>query len=74
MQQKLRDTARILVAEKEWEGTGGLMFTYEIKVTVAGHAALLVRDCFGANLGRRRHHGGAEHQKPFELPGATLCL
>ena len=40
--QKLRDTTRILVAEKNWEGAGGLAMTEEIKVTVAGHAARLV--------------------------------
>ena len=41
-QQKLRDTTRILVAEKNWEGVHGLALTDEIKVTVAGHAARLV--------------------------------
>ena len=41
-QQKLRDTTRILVAEKEWEGVQGLTLTDEIKVTIAGHAAWLV--------------------------------
>ncbi len=40
--QKLRNTTRILVAEKNWEGARGLMLTDEIKVTVAGHAARLV--------------------------------
>ncbi len=40
--QTLRDTTRILVAEKDWEGAGGLMLTDEIKVTVAAHAARLV--------------------------------
>jgi len=41
-QQTLRDTARILVAEKSWEGAAGLTLTDEIKVTIAGHAAWLV--------------------------------
>ena len=41
-QQKLRDTTRILVAEKSWEGTQGLSVTDKIKVTIAGHAAWLV--------------------------------
>ena len=41
-QQTLRDTMRILVAEKSWEGASGLGVTDEIKVTVAGHAARLV--------------------------------
>ena len=41
-QRKLRDTTRILVAEKEWEGVQGQALTDEIKVTIAGHAAWLV--------------------------------
>jgi len=41
-QQTLRDTARILVAEKSWEGASGLTVTDEIKVTIAGQAARLV--------------------------------
>lgn len=38
---KLRDDLRILVAEKSWEGCGGLAVTDEIKVTIAAQAALL---------------------------------
>lgn len=41
-QSRLRDVARILIAEKEWEGCGGLFITDEIKVTVAAQAALLL--------------------------------
>src|SRR5262249_37909600 len=41
-QGKIRDTARILIAEKNWEGVGGLFITDEIKVTVAAQAALLL--------------------------------
>jgi Mlc titration factor MtfA (ptsG expression regulator) len=41
-QARLRDTARVLVAEKQWEGCGGLHVTEEMKVTVAGQAALLL--------------------------------
>src|SRR5262245_36944171 len=33
---------RILVAEKQWEGCGGLVMTDEIKVTIAAQAALLL--------------------------------
>ena len=40
-QQKLEDGTRILIAEKNWEGVGGLTLTDEIKVTIAGLAALL---------------------------------
>lgn len=39
---KLRADTRILVAEKNWEGCGGLTMTDEGKVTVAAHAALLL--------------------------------
>jgi Mlc titration factor MtfA (ptsG expression regulator) len=41
-QARLRDTTRILVAEKTWEGVGGLFVTDEIKLTVAAQAALLL--------------------------------
>jgi hypothetical protein len=41
-QAKLRDTTRVLIAEKEWEGCGGLHITDEMKVTVAAQAALLL--------------------------------
>ena len=38
----LHDHIRILVAEKHWEGCGGLAMTDEIKVTIAAHAAVLL--------------------------------
>jgi Mlc titration factor MtfA (ptsG expression regulator) len=38
----VRDDLRILVAEKNWEGCGGLTMTDEIKVTIAANAALLL--------------------------------
>src|SRR5438128_723705 len=41
-QARLRDGLRIFVAEKNWEGCGGLKMTDEIKVTVAAQACLLV--------------------------------
>ena len=41
-QTKLGDIARVLVAEKNWEGCGGLTLTEEIRVTIAAQAALLV--------------------------------
>ena len=41
-QAKLRDDLRVLVAEKHWEGCGGLEMTDEIKVTIAAAASLLV--------------------------------
>lgn len=41
-QAKLRDDVRIIIAEKNWEGCGGLELTDEIRITIAGFAALLV--------------------------------
>jgi Mlc titration factor MtfA (ptsG expression regulator) len=41
-QAKLRDDLRILVAEKNWEGCGGLRMTDEVKVTIAAQASLLL--------------------------------
>ncbi len=41
-QGKLCDITRILIAEKSWEGCGGLALTDEIQVTIAAQAALLV--------------------------------
>jgi Mlc titration factor MtfA (ptsG expression regulator) len=41
-QARLRDLLRALVAEKRWEGCGGLALTDEIKVTIAAQAALLL--------------------------------
>ncbi|HEX4454736.1 MAG TPA: M90 family metallopeptidase [Kofleriaceae bacterium] len=35
-QQRLRDLVQVFVAEKHWEGAGGLELTDEIRVTVAG--------------------------------------
>jgi len=40
--QRLIDCTRILVAEKYWEGCGGLALTDEIRVTIAGQASLLL--------------------------------
>lgn len=40
--RRLHDDLRILVAEKNWEGCGGLTMTEEIKVTIAAQAALLL--------------------------------
>ncbi len=48
-QARLQVSVRILAAEKEWEGCGGLEMGDEIKVTVAGFASLLV-------LGRKDYY------------------
>ena len=39
---RLRDFIQIFVAEKSWEGCGGLEMTDEIRVTIAAQAGLLV--------------------------------
>ena len=41
-QQKLRHDTQIFVAEKNWEGCGGLTVTDEMRVTIAAQACLLV--------------------------------
>ncbi|HEX5052210.1 MAG TPA: M90 family metallopeptidase [Planctomycetota bacterium] len=43
-QQRLRDDLRVLIAEKQWEGCGGLVLTDEIRVTIAAQASLLLLD------------------------------
>jgi Mlc titration factor MtfA (ptsG expression regulator) len=40
-QSRLRDNLRVFVAEKNWEGCGGLTLTDEMKVTIAGQACLM---------------------------------
>lgn len=40
--QRLRDDLRILIAEKNWEGCGGLALTDEMRVVIAATAALLL--------------------------------
>lgn len=41
-QAKLRDDLRIFLAEKNWEGCGGLTVTDEIKVTISAQACVLL--------------------------------
>lgn len=41
-QARIRDDLRVLVAEKAWEGCGGLELTDEIRVTIAAQASLLL--------------------------------
>jgi Mlc titration factor MtfA (ptsG expression regulator) len=40
-QSRLRDELRIFIAEKNWEGCGGLTVTDEMKVTIAAQACLM---------------------------------
>ncbi len=41
-QSALRDALRIFIAEKSWEGCGGLAMTDEIRVTIAAQASVLL--------------------------------
>lgn len=41
-QKQLRDLVQVFIAEKSWEGCGGLTLTDEMKVTIAAQACLLV--------------------------------
>jgi len=41
-QARVRDTTRILLAEKRWLGRGGLFINEEMRVTIAAQAALLL--------------------------------
>ena len=41
-QSLLRDATRVLIAEKRWQGRGGIFVNEEMKVTIAAQAALLL--------------------------------
>lgn len=41
-QKRLRDLVQVFVAEKNWEGCGGLVLTQEMKLTIAAQACLLI--------------------------------
>jgi MtfA peptidase len=41
-QQSLRDLTQVFIAEKHWEGCGGIDLTDEMRVTIAGSACLLI--------------------------------
>lgn len=41
-QARIRDDLRVLIAEKSWEGCGGLQLTDEMRVTIAAQASLLL--------------------------------
>ena len=39
--ERLHDASQYLLAQVHWEGCGGLQLNDEIRVTIAGHAALM---------------------------------
>ena len=41
-QKRLRDLVQVFLAEKHWEGCGGLTLSDEMKVTIAAQACLLI--------------------------------
>ena len=41
-QQRLRDLVQVFIAEKHWEGCGGLELDDEIRVTIAGTGCQLL--------------------------------
>lgn len=41
-QQRLRDLVQVFVAEKHWEGCGGLTLSEEMKFTIAAQACMLI--------------------------------
>jgi Mlc titration factor MtfA (ptsG expression regulator) len=53
-QAKLLDDSRIFIAEKNWEGCGGLEMTEEIQVTIAAQACLLTLGFDGEHFDRVR--------------------
>ncbi len=63
-QQHLRDLAQVFIAEKHWEGCGGLELDDRIRVTVAGSACLLI-------LGRD-HDLLAEVESILVYPSAVM--
>ena len=62
-QQRLRDLVQVFIAEKHWEGCGGLELDDEMRVTIAGSACLLI-------LGRD-HDLMAEVQSILVYPSAV---
>jgi Mlc titration factor MtfA (ptsG expression regulator) len=42
MRERLRDLTQVFIAEKHWEGAGGLELTDEMLVTIAAHACVML--------------------------------
>jgi MtfA peptidase len=63
---RLRDTTRILLAEKRWHGRGGLFISEEMRVTIAAQAALLLLG--GATVTRRRPRVLPARERRVRLP------
>jgi Mlc titration factor MtfA (ptsG expression regulator) len=77
-QATVRDDLRILVAEKNWEGCGGLQMTDEVKVTIAAHAALLLlgidHDSFARVTSILVYPSGFRSPDGWRRPDGTIDL
>jgi Mlc titration factor MtfA (ptsG expression regulator) len=69
-QAKLRDDMRILIAEKNWEGCGGLVLDDEIKVTIAAQIAMLVLGFSGQYF--HKVQSILVYPDAFVVPGAMI--
>ena len=71
-QSKLRDDLRVFIAEKNWEGCGGLKLTDEMKVTIAAYACLMTLGLSGRALGRESHRSWFI-PRPTRVPDVALA-
>jgi Mlc titration factor MtfA (ptsG expression regulator) len=75
-QVKLRNLVQIFVAEKRWEGCRGLKVTDEMKVTIAGHACLLVLGMSNNFFPRAKtiliYPGGFRVPRDLSMEGGTM--
>ena len=71
-QARLRDDLRIFIAEKTWEGCGGLRMTDEIKVTIAAQACLLLPGA-GARLLRPRDQSILIYPHGYRAPAPEMA-
>jgi MtfA peptidase len=70
-QQRLRDLAQVFIAEKHWEGCGGLVLDDEMKVTIAGSACLMIlgrdHDLFAKVVSILVYPSGVYMRQPLPL-------
>lgn len=64
---RLRDMARVLVEEKNWEGCGGLALTRDMKLVIAAQAALLL---VGLNIDPSKDELYPQSSSILVYPGA----
>ncbi len=73
---RLDGVTQVLVAEKNWEGCNGLEMTDEVKVTIAGQAALLVLglldEYFDAVISVLVYPGGYIAKETVNRPGGVV--